>query len=339
LFKIGLKVLPYIDTQRSHWGGRGSRPMITDIWYPANDLAKEQEIFIGPPGAPLFFAGRAAPEAEITSDRESFPLIMLSHGTGGTARQQAWLAEALCRYGYIVAGVNHHGNTALEPYNLKGILNVWERPRDLSAVLNQLLVDPVFGARINCEQIGAVGFSLGGYTVISVAGGVLDLSMLKRAYYAPGRDFHSEIPSEFPDKAALMTQFDFLADHDQEHKQSFCDERIRAVFAIAPVLGEAFDAQGLAPVKIPVKIVVGEADTLAPPRYNAARFAELIPQTELELLEGAVAHYTFLSESTALGRETLPLFCIDPPGVDRRAIHQKVGEWARKFFDEHVKTG
>lgn len=339
MFKIGLKVLPYMDAQRSHWDGRGPRPMITDIWYPADELSKEQDIFIGPPGKPLFFAGRVAPEAEITSDQESFPLIMLSHGTGGTARQHAWLAEALCRYGYIVAGVNHHGNTAIEPYILQGFLHVWERARDVSAVLDQLLDDPLFGAHINRRQIGATGFSLGGYTVIALAGGVLDLARLKRAYYAPGRDLYSEIPPEFPDKAAFMAQFDFLVEHDQDHKQSFRDERIKAIFAIAPVLGEAFDAAGLAPVKIPVKIVVGAADTLAPPRYNAARFAELIPQTELELLEGAVAHYTFLAESTALGREVLPLFCIDPPGVDRLAIHQKVGEWARFFFDEHVKTG
>lgn len=337
LFKIGIRTLPYFDTQRSNWDGTGPRPMLTDIWYPANDSAKEQDIFIGPPDTPLFFAGRAAPDAEFASDPETFPLVMLSHGTGGTARQHAWLAEALCRHGYIVAGVNHHGNTAMEPYTVQGFLRVWERPKDLSAVLDRLLDDPLFGPRINRNQIGAAGFSLGGYTVIALAGGLLDLELLHKAYYAPGRDFSAEIPPEFPDKAAFLAQFDFLAEHDQEHKQSFRDERIKAVFAMAPVLGEGFNAQGLAPIKIPVEIVVGEADTLAPAKYNATLFAELIPQAQLNILEGAVAHYTFLAEGTALGRETLPALCTDPPGVNRRDIHQKVGRWARAFFDEHIK--
>jgi len=311
--------------------------MITDIWYPVDESAKEQDIFIGPPDAPLFFAGRAAPNAELISDPETFPLILLSHGTGGTARQHAWLAEALCRYGYMVAGVNHHGNTALEPYHLKGFLHVWERPRDLSTVLDRLLADPVFGGRINRKQIGAAGFSLGGYTMIALAGGLLDLAMLKRAYLEPARDFQSEIPSEFPDQAAFMAQFDLLAEHDEEHKQSFRDKRIRAVLALAPVLGGGFGAQGLTPVQIPVAIMVGESDTLAPARYNAARFAEFIPQAELKILEGAVAHYTFLAEGTALGREILPHLCVDPPGVDRRVVHQKVGEKIRAFFDEYIK--
>ena len=42
------------------------------------------------------------------------PLVLLSHGTGGSAVMLAWLGETLARAGYVVAAINHHGNTATE---------------------------------------------------------------------------------------------------------------------------------------------------------------------------------------------------------------------------------
>ena len=124
--------------------------------------------------------------------------------------------------------------------------------------------------------------------------------------------------------------------NDTNHKQSYQDKRIRCVFAIAPVLGEAFTPEGLASVEIPVKIVVGETDTLAPATTNAMRYARLIKQAELTILDGQVAHYTFLGEGTEIGKQTAPDLCLDAPGIDRAAIHQKVSKWAKDFFDNHL---
>jgi hypothetical protein len=42
--------------------------------------------------------------------------------------------------------------------------------RALSPVLDGMLADPTFMTRIGTEQIGAAGFSLGGYTMIAIAG-------------------------------------------------------------------------------------------------------------------------------------------------------------------------
>jgi predicted dienelactone hydrolase len=302
--------------------------LLTNIWYPAVDRANEADILLGPPDAPLFKAGRAARDAELAP--AVFPLVMLSHGTGGAAFQMGWLAGFLAARGYIVAGVNHHGNTALEPYTAQGFVMVWERAKDVSAVLDQLLDDKVFGSRINRQQIGAAGFSLGGYTVIALAGGVLDA--LRDVYHDPQRELTRDIPPEFPDPPALVAQIKALLENDTNHKKSYQDQRIRCAFAIAPVLGEAFTPAGLAPIEIPVRIVVGEADTLAPATTNAARFASLTKQAELTILDGRVAHYTFLGEGTEMGRHVAPDLCLDAPGIDRAAIHQKVGELAIQFF-------
>jgi predicted dienelactone hydrolase len=51
-----------------------------------------------------------------------------------------WLGDFLAQHGYIVAAVNHHGNTAAGDQILaQGFALVWERPEDLTAVLTKLL--------------------------------------------------------------------------------------------------------------------------------------------------------------------------------------------------------
>ncbi|MBI1729656.1 alpha/beta hydrolase [Candidatus Acetothermia bacterium] len=325
-----------MDQSRLNGKGTAPRPMLTDLWYPAENSSVEEEIWIGPPKHPLFSAGWAAQDAEVSSASERFPLVMLSHGTGGSSRQMGWLATHLARHGYLVAGVNHHGNTSIEPYTVEGFARVWERPQDLRAVLDLLLQDSWIGPRINIEQIGVAGFSLGGYTAIALAGGLTDFHELKRVDKKSGRLIDELVPPEFPNKEALAARFQFLIENDTTHKKSFRDKRMRAAFAIAPVLGEAFTASGLAPISIPVKIVVGEADQLAPAEANAIKFARHLKDSELEILKGKVAHYTFIAECTAHGKQTLPFLCIDDPSVDRKALHNRVSEMAAKFFDAHL---
>ena len=335
-YKVGIQTRSYQDPTRTNWDNTGSRPMVTQIWYPAVDTAGEVEMLIGPPEKPLFRAGLAVPGAQLAHDPAAFPLILLSHGTGGTALQLGWLASFLAAQGYVLAGVNHHGNTALEPYTVQGFVRGWERAMDLTAVLDQLLQDPFFASRIDPQRIGAAGFSLGGYTVLALAGGRIDFSLFKSAYEQAGRKFIDDVPPEFPDPGAFVSLFDSLATSDTDHKQSYRDRRIRAVFAIAPVLGEAFLPESLALIDIPVKIMVGEADTAAAPQRNAIPLAGAIKGAELVIMEGQVAHYTFLAECTLAGEAALPELCTDPPGVNRSHIHAQASKSAADFFDRHL---
>ena len=334
-YKVGLRTLPYCDKTRTNWEGTAPRPMGTDIWYPAVDTAVATEIFFGPQDAPLFKAGLAARQAGLVPSPAEFPLIMLSHGTGGSAFHFGWLASFLASKGYIVAGVNHHGNTALEPYSTQGFLLWWERAKDLTTVLTRILEDVTFGARINRQKIGAAGFSLGGTTAIVLAGGLIDLQALG-AVYQTERDILRLMPPEFPDSSAFLSLFRSLVESDTSHQASYHDERVRAAFAIAPALGESFTASGLASVEIPIKIVVGEADASTPAPTNGGRFASLIKQAELVILEGQVAHYTFLAEATALGKQVAPEICVDHPSVNRPYIHKRVSECVSEFFDKQL---
>jgi len=64
----------------------------------------------------------------------------------------------------------------------QGFARVWERPQDLSIMVDRLLDDPIFGPRIDLRRVGAAGFSIGGYTALALAGGMLDLHALQAAY-------------------------------------------------------------------------------------------------------------------------------------------------------------
>lgn len=337
LFKVGMATRPFVDEQRRNWAGTGPRPIRTVIWYPAADSAKETESF----GAPMFDGGSVAPQAPFSTRAQTYPLILLSHGTGGSAIQLMWLGRYLAAHGYIVAALNHHGNTGIEKYQPQGFVLVWERPRDVTVALDLLLADPLFGPRIDKDRIGAAGFSLGGYTVLALAGGQFNQKAFEDFCASAAADFTCRPQAEFPGARKL---FDAMKDGDEIVKGSLArvndatqDARIRAVFAIAPVFGGGFSKRGLKPIKIPVAIIVGDADRVAPPASNAQYFANNIKHAELTILPGGIGHYTFLADCTGEGRQGLPI-CRDPAGVDRAAVHGKANDKALEFFDRALKA-
>ena len=66
----------------------------------------------------------------------------------------------------------------------------------------------------------------------------------------------------------------------QHSGDSYRDPRIRAVFAIAPAVARAFTPASLQKIAIPVEIVAGAADLIAPPADNAQFFAANIKDAQ-----------------------------------------------------------
>jgi len=159
---VGATSRRFIPPEPYSWRGAETHALVTTIWYPARAGTLMAEHHVGPPAAPLFTLGRWADDGPMLEGR--FPLVTLSHGTGGSAEIMSWLARDLASRGYIVAGVNHPGNNAVEPYTAEGFMLWWERARDVSAVIDLVLADPPIGPHIDANRIGAMGFSLGGYT-------------------------------------------------------------------------------------------------------------------------------------------------------------------------------
>jgi predicted dienelactone hydrolase len=324
-----------------NWRGAKTERLVTTLWYPVDPGLAEQPHDIGAPGHPVFRGHPVAWGAPLSSAAVKYPLILLSHGTGGSANDLDWLASTLAANGYIVAGVNHPGNNALEPLTREGFMLWWERATDVSEVLDAVLSDPVFGARIDRGRIGAGGFSLGGYTVLELAGARTNLEAFRsfcRSSVADAICHPAEMSRVAADTGRPVPAAMSLETQASIAKAgaSYRDKRIKAVFAIAPALGEAFDSTSFVDVEIPVSLAAGTADVTAPPDTNIHRIARLLRAPNVAMVQGA-SHNTFLDNCVPQVVDQLATVCTDDPGVDRDAIHEQTAHRILDFFDQALR--
>lgn len=318
---IGEATIRFNDTLRK-------RSLITEVWYPTTDSIQKRNTDFFP-----FVRMETVKDGKIASKK--YPLIMISHGTGGGRLTLEWLADILVQNGFIVAAVDHWGNT----YDNKiaiDFVTPWQRPRDISFVLTGLLNDPRFGPAIDQNRIGMAGFSLGGYTTISLAGGVLNFEALKKFTNSPTGQKEVNIP-EFPGLMEVIN----TGKPDESFKNSpqhLKDKRFKAYFAICPALGQGFTAESqFKEVDRPLYIVDVESDSITPYKTNAEHYHTLIPSSQYLLIKGKANHYVFLGEAADPVKKEAPIYFVDEPSVDRHAIHQQVGEMAASFFKQNLK--
>lgn len=159
------------------FGGR-----VTAVWYPASARP-------APYSYSTSFSGTVAFNAPATRWHGlRVPLVVFSHGDLGCGLQSLPFTEELAREGYIVAAPDHADaflchiipgpSTAPRPQQPNFLKpETWDdrtfavRRGDLEAVIDALLRDREFGPVIDPGRIGAAGHSLGGYTVVGMAGG------------------------------------------------------------------------------------------------------------------------------------------------------------------------
>jgi len=278
------KILELVDSSRPAFDERPYRPVRTTVWLPES-------------------AGR-------------HPVVLISHGTGGQADHLAWLASALNASGIAALGVDHHGNNGREPYRADGFARQWERPRDLSFALDQLLESEI-SERIDGQRVGAAGFSLGGYTVAALLGARIDPDVLLGIY--EGRVPDQPMP-EYPDLLdelrASITDPDRWLDGAGD---SWHDDRVRAGFLMAPSILGLLDLTSVAGIDRPVEIRWGEADDNTAPPENALRYLELIPGAHGRPVGEGIGHYEFIH-----------------PDGDGAAICAEAGAEAVAFFRDQL---
>lgn len=316
---VGVMIRSYVDPARQSWDGRGPRPLRTRIWYPAL------------PGAPTYLCDEPdqfaapvalAPAAGMSRRSSQYPLVLLSHGANGSAQSMMWLGHRLAAAGYLAAAVDHLGPDNCEQ-QLAGIFylsdwHLWERPRDLSVVLDRLLDDELLGPRIDRQRLGAAGFSAGGASVISLAGGRLDLQQLQ-AGSKPPKPLRAAVTRAITEWQRLQTANPAVQESLQRTDCPCQDDRVRCVFALAPALGAGFPCAALSAVTIPVCLVAGRGDTVTPLTANAQHFADHIKGAELRVLPGETGHWSS-----------------DPGAAERARELKQVSKIARRFFARHL---
>jgi predicted dienelactone hydrolase len=168
-FAVGHRELTAVDPSR------GGRELPVAVWYPAEADSD---------GAATFypFVGDVGVTSELSTDDATaaggtFPLIVFSHGNGGTRTQSTFLAEALASHGFVVASPDHVGNTATDLVLGVGVSQVQsalDRPLDVSSVIDLLAeraadpADALFG-HVDTSAVGVTGHSFGGLTSLASA--------------------------------------------------------------------------------------------------------------------------------------------------------------------------
>ncbi|MFK7877063.1 MAG: alpha/beta hydrolase family protein [Paracoccaceae bacterium] len=285
------------------------------LWYPAQPGGKAvtvggNGVFYGTP------AGRGAPH-----QAGQFPTVIISHGAGGNAGQFGWIASELAQAGFVVVLPNHPGTTTGNA-SAEAAIRVWERPADVSAVLDELTGNPGTYAYIDPARISMLGFSAGGYTAMALSGARVDPDRLQR--------FCDETDHGMSD-CAFLAHFgiDLHAYDLSPAAQDLRDPRIRNAVVVDPGIVSTLTASSLAEIEIPMQIInLGDAGTI-PAGVDAAQAAALIPHAQ-HLHVPDSTHFSFLAPCKPAGARILenegeldPL-CDDAGGQSRASIHAKL---------------
>ena len=337
MYQAGYVEGTFFDENRLDWDALGPRPIKWCCWYPASsDASTAEHQFGGSESSPLFTQGIIAKNAEISNEKSEWPLVLLSHGTGGSANGMGWLATRLAQDGYICIGVDHHGNTASESYRAEGFICWWERPSDLSLIIDRVDQIAPIKNNVDADKITCAGFSLGGYTSLALAGAIT--SMEQFVIWLNENPNSIGGPREFPnidqEISRLMSDSERFRQSWNRQSESYLDLRISKFVAIAPAPTiRAFSTQSLSNIGCPVFIISGESDLEAPFEECALWLSKQNPSFRLKPLGKGVGHYVFIAECTEYGRCAEPDICRDPPGTIRSDIHHEVASMISDFFD------
>ncbi|MEH2312705.1 MAG: alpha/beta hydrolase [Nostoc sp.] len=198
------------------------------------------------------------------------PIIVISHGLGLDSSNFQYLATHLASYGFAVAVPNHPGSDAKQLHSLlNGRANdvaepseFKDRPLDITYILNQLekgnQSDSRFKGRLNLQQVGVFGQSLGGYTALALAGAKINFEQLKKDCQPAALQNTWNMSLLLQCRALELNISKSAKDYNLR------DERVKAAIAVNPITSSIFGKAGLSQIKTPVMIVSSTDDTVAP---------------------------------------------------------------------------
>lgn len=300
-------------------------PLAASVWYPAGRVTYRNAIgdsalFVGMPA----YVGAAVAEGR-------YPLVLVSHGSGGAMDGLAWLSSRLAARGAIVLAVNHPGTTSGDS-SPRRTMRLAPRAADLGAALQALLADPQFAPHVDRDRISALGFSLGGSTVLGLAGLRFDGDAFagycrKAGEASPGCDF----------LAKGGVRLDSLP---ESFSADMRDARVSSVISVDPGFTHAAVEESLAGVRMPVLFInlgnehrwpavdVGPRGSGLAARLPGARHVAVAP----------AHHFTFLGVCKPGGAELLRKWeddpiCDDPEGTERARAHEEIVGIVAEFLE------
>jgi predicted dienelactone hydrolase len=238
------------------------RPLKLEIWYPASLGIEEKEEVIydqvmgnfSDPKRPLIpfkFKGRALRNAVSNSSEGPYPLIIVSHGYTGSRLLFTYLTENLASKGYVVVSIDHTDSTFKDANNFNSTL--LNRSLDDLFVLNEMArlssdSSSFLKGLVNTDKAGLIGYSMGGYGAVNIAGGGYSEQAVK--FFTASSKGNNALEKR------KMGNPDYI--------NSF-DNRFKAIVAMAPwgMENGFWNAEGLKGIKIPTLFVAGGKDDIS----------------------------------------------------------------------------
>ncbi|MEO8451567.1 MAG: alpha/beta fold hydrolase [Gemmatimonadota bacterium] len=240
-----------------------------------------------------------SPDATVAEGR--FPLVVISHGTGGSHLLYRTIGTHLAQSGFVVAMLEHHGNNRNNNVMADTHENLVNRPRHVRLTIDAVCPDPQLGASVEPNNVAVIGHSMGGYTALAVAGGTPWSKSRQRV--------------------------DVTA-----------DPRVRALALLAPATAWYLPADSLSKVTVPILMLIAEHDPYTP-RWHADLVLDGVPdraQVTCRVIENA-GHFSFLSPFPPHMKSPSFLPSTDPEGFDREAFHERLSGELLDYLDERLR--
>jgi predicted dienelactone hydrolase len=284
------------------------------MWYPCSEPPGEIQL------GPFTLTG----EKDCPSSGDKLPLVVVSHGAGGSFDGHHDMAETLADAGFIVAAIDHPGHTTFD-MSRSGDLSVFvERPTDITRLIDFMRCTSAVAPKIDPERIGFFGFSAGGYTGLVLIGANPDWAIPFCTLFHDPRE-----PSWAAPICEQILRKEFRV-QPLAH-----DPRIMAA-VIADPPGFLFTADSLAAVRAPIQLWASERGTeVVTPEGVAAVDRNLPAKHEYHLVPNA-GHNAFLTPCLPAFAEERPKLCADPPGFDRVAFLKQFDAEVLGFFRTYL---
>jgi len=230
--------------------------------------------------------------------RQPAPVVVISHGLGSDRISFQYLAKHLASYGFAVAVPEHPGSNAQQIQNLvTGRSNQLaapaefiNRPLDIKDLLDYLTklstTDPAYQGQLDLQRVGVIGQSFGGYTALALAGAGINFAQLEN---------DCELENETWNLSLLLQ---CRARGLERNQYNFSDPRIKAAIAINPIVSSILGETNLSKIKIPVMLIAGSADTVAPALLEQIQpFTWLTSPNKYLVVMNNGTHFSTIEES------------------------------------------
>ena len=279
------------------------RSLAVELWYPALPAPHAPHAVYAaslpsePPAPPAHFSIPALAVRDAQRAGTGHPLVIVSHGYSNDPNAMTWLTENLASKGYVVAAIRHEDPPITDRTRLAEPL--MRRPLDIAFVaqtLQKLLAKEHF---VDASRTALIGYSMGGYGVLTAAGATLDPDggAVKRV---PGG-----LLAPFARGGAL--------------RDTIVVKGLRAVVAIAPAGGgplASWGADGVRAIAVPLLLISGNEDRTVDYATGARAIFDMASGAHRYLL-------TFKGAGHAIGLSPVP-----------DAMRQRL--WDEDWFEDPV---